>query len=419
MSRAESRRWLLYAVLAAAYALVSVYRLSTAVLAGDLQGAFDATGAELGTLHASFFVVYAAFQLPSGVVADRLGSRWAVAGGTVVMSVGGLVFAAAASYPVAFFGRALIGFGGSFLFVAVLRFCANWYRPDEFARMSGLTLAVAGLGGVLATTPLALVVARAGWRETVSGLAALGFLVALVVTLVARDSPGDAGLDPVGDLPTPETPGLRGVARNARRVFAEPETWLAGAVLFAGTGVNITVFGLWGVPYVVQTYGLSVTGASTFTLLGSAGLLLGPPAIGYVSDRTERRTGLVVVGMALYAAAFALLSAVGRPPLAVVGLCFFLAGFLAGSYALVYSVIKERHAAAASGVSTGTVNTVAFAGAAVLPGAMGLVLDAYWTGETIGGARVYTTHGYRVAFGLAALVSLVALGCAVVLHRRD
>jgi sugar phosphate permease len=413
------RRWIVWAALATAYALVSVHRLSTAVLAEQLTAAFDTSGAALGTLHAAFFYVYAAMQLPAGVVADRTGSRLAVTAGTAVMSVGALLFSAADSYLVAFLARTLVGFGGSVLFIAILRFCANWFRPGEFARMSGATIAVAGFGGILATRPLAEVVQAAGWRETLFGLGGLGFVLAALAYVLARDSPSDAGLPEIDGVPIARTPSLRAVASNTATVLRERATWLVGIVLFAGTGVNITVFGLWGVPYVVQTYGVSVPTASNFTLLGSLGLVVGPPVMGWLSDRLDRRTGMVVVGMALYAATFAVLAVTGDPPIAVVGLVFFLSGFLAGAYALGYTVVKERHESGASGVSTGTVNTIGFAGAAVLPTLMGVVLDAYRTGRTLNGAQVYSVLGYRVAFGLAALSGALAALAALWLHLAD
>jgi hypothetical protein len=53
-----------------------------------------------------------------------------------------------------------------------------------------------------------------------------------------------------------------------------------------------------------------------------------------------------------------------------------------------------------------------------MPTLMGYVLDAYWTGETIGGARIYTEFGYRVAFGLAAPTGFGAFLAAVWLHLR-
>lgn len=414
----RTRRWLVWGALAAAFLLVNLYRLSTAVLAERLMVAFDATGVELGTLHAAFFWIYAVLQLPAGVLVDRLGTRWTAVSGLLVMNVGVVGFALAGAYLPAFAGRALVGLGGSVVYVCILRFGANWFRRDEFATLNGLTIAVAGLGGLLATTPLAIAVAAVGWRRTHVALAAVGLAVLLVVAVVVRDSPGDAGVSaPAGVDRTPDRT-LPQVATAAWRVLREPETWALGVVLFCSIGVNATVFGLWGVPYIVQTYGVTVTRASAYTLLGSVGLLVGPPLVGWLSDRTGRRTSVMVAGGALYAAAFGLLALLGDPPLAVVGLVFLGVGGLAGALALAYTVVKERHGRAASGVSTGTVNTFAFLGAAILPTAMGAVLDGFWTGETVGGVRVYTLAGYRVAFGVAAAAGAVALAGSVWLHRR-
>jgi sugar phosphate permease len=284
--------------------------------------------------------------------------------------------------------------------------------------MSGVTIAIAGLGGILATTPLAVLVETTGWRDAMLGLGLVGLVVGLVVALAARDSPEDADLPPIEGVPSADTISLSDVVTNAKRVLSGADTWLVGIILFCEVGVNLTVIGLWGVPYMVQNYpNVGVTEASTYALAGSVGLLLGPPLIGRLSDWLERRTGLMVAGGAIYTAAFAIL-ALGTPPKFVVGAVLFAAGVLAGAFALGYAVVKEQHSAAASGVATGVVNGIGFSGAAVFPVAMGIILDAYWTGETVAGARVYTEFGYQVAFGLATLAGLVALACALALHRR-
>lgn len=127
----------------------------------------------------------------------------------------------------------------------------------------------------------------------------------------------------------------------------------------------------------------------------------------------------MVVGAAVFAAALAVLALVERPPRFAVAGVFFAVAFLVGALMLGYTVAKERHGSAASGVATGTVNAAAFAGAALFPTVMGAALDAYWTGETVAGARVYTSLGYRVAFGIAAVAGLVALVCSVWLHLRS
>ncbi|MDY6765107.1 MAG: MFS transporter, partial [Halobacteria archaeon] len=122
------RRWLGWGTLTAAFLLVSFHRVSTAVIAEELMRAFDTTGAQLGLLHASFFYIYALLQLPSGVVVDRMGTRRVATVGVVVMSAGVIGFSMSNSYLVGFLTRTLIGLGGSVMYIATLRFCANWYR---------------------------------------------------------------------------------------------------------------------------------------------------------------------------------------------------------------------------------------------------------------------------------------------------
>ncbi|WP_114575981.1 MFS transporter [Saliphagus sp. LR7] len=410
-------RWLLWGLLGLVFLLVNVYRLSTAVLAEELMAAFRTTGARLGTLHAVFFYVYAAMQIPTGLLADRVGPRRTAAAGAVVMSVGALWFSLAGSYWTAIAGRGLIGLGGSVIFVCILRFCASWYRADEFATMSGLTFAVSGIGGVLATTPLALAVGAAGWRTTIAALGAVGLAVAVLVALVVRDSPERAGFEPVEGVPDQPSLTLAELRASLAAVLGDRSVWAVSAMLFCATGINLTLFGLWGVPYVAQTYDVSVTYASTFTLAGSVGLVVGPPALGWLSDRTGERTSLMIVGGGCYVLALGTIAAVGNPPLPVVAAVFFLTGSFLGAFVLSYAVVKDRHPASASGVSTGTINGAAFLGGSTLPTLMGFVLDSYWTGELVGGVRVYTATGYRMAFAIATLAAAVALACALWLHR--
>lgn len=408
----------MWATLAVVFLLMNVYRLSTAVIAEPLAAAFEATATELGTLHASFFVIYALLQLPAGVLADRAGIRRSATAAAVVMNLGAVWFAFSDSYLGAFAARTLIGLGASVIYIAILRFCANWFRADEFATMNGLTIAFAGLGGIVATTPLALAINAFGWRGSLLALGFVGLAFSAGVYWMTRDSPQDAGLDPIEGVPEQVSLTLAQVGENVGLVLRNRVTWLVCAVLFAGTGITLTVLGLWGVPYAVQTFDISVTQASFYTLLGSVGLMVGPPTFGWISDRFERRTPLMVVGAVVFTAALALLALVERPPQVLVAGAFFALAFFLGALMLGYTVAKEQHGTDASGVATGTVNAAAFSGAAIFPAVMGAALDAYWTGETVAGARVYTSMGYRVAFGIAAVAGVVAFACSVWLHRR-
>jgi len=417
--RATRWRWLLWALLASGFLLVNFHRTSTAVISGPLASTFDTTGTELGFLHASFFYIYAALQLPAGLLVDRYGSRNVAVGGLVVMSTGALGFAFSPSFAVAFATRALVGLGGAVLYTATLRFLANWYRPDEFATMTGWTIAAAGLGGVLATTPLAIAIDATDWRVSLGVAALAGFVLMVAVFLFVRDRPSDGGFDPIDGVSPPEgMPDAATVLANTRAILAERETWLMGALLFFTIGANFTVLGLWGVPYLVDLYGIGVGAASGYVLLGNLGLLTGSPVLGTLSDHVGSRTPFIVASVVVFVLAYGLIFLTVRPPLLVFGVTLFVAQFVGGGTLLSYTVAKERHAASASATVTGVVNGMGWFGAATFPAAMGAVLDAYWTGELVDGARSYTAAGYRVAFGIVVAAGLVALVCAVWLHLR-
>jgi len=418
LSNPYRRRWVGWGLLAAAFFLVSLHRTSTAVLSEDLMRAFDTTGASLGFLHSSFFYLYAAFQIPAGLLTDRYGARAIAAAGTGLMSVGALTFGVAPTYAVAFLGRLLVGLGASVLFVSVLRFCANWFRPDEFGTMNGVTFSVGILGGLAATTPLAIAIREFGWRWTLVSLGVAGLAIALGIVALSHDTPDEAGLEPVDNVPERPEVTATDLKRYISDALREPETWLLGIMLFFMTGIGITIFGLWGIPFLVQSYGISVTEASVYLLLGNVGGMIGPTLFGWLSDRLGRRTELIVLSAIVFALTWVVFAVFGTIRLLFVGAIFLFSRILRGGIPLAYTVMKERHPEGASGTVIGLVNTMGWTGAAVFPIILGAALDAYWTGEMVSGTRVYTALGYRIAFAIAVGAALVALVCALVLHYR-
>lgn len=418
LSDPTRRRWLGWSSLILAFLLVNVHRLSTGVLSGRLRAAFDVTATQLGTLHAAFFVIYAVMQIPTGVLADRYGARFVGAGGAAVMSAGAVGFALSEGYAAALLARGVVGLGGSVVFISTIRFCASWFRADEFGTMTGLTAGAAGLGAIVATTPLAVTVERLGWRTVMLAFGAVGFVAAALVWALVRRSPADAGLDPIPNVPDRPPVTLSATLDHLRRVLADPDQWLLSVVFFSAMGTILTVIGLWGVPYLVVVHGLDSTAASYFTLLGAVGMLVGGPGVGRLSDATGKRLSPLIVGLGIFAAALAVIPVLGAPPLAVVAGVYLVIGLSLGVTMLALSAIKERYPPEASGVATATVNGAGFVGGAVLPPLLGLVLDRYRTGEVVGGSVAYSEFGYRVAFGVTAVAVAVACCAAILFARR-
>lgn len=75
--------------------------------------------------------VYAAMQIPAGVLLDRFGSTRMVICGAVLMGLGQLLFAVATGMGVALLARILLGLGDAVTFVSVLRLVVLWFPPGR------------------------------------------------------------------------------------------------------------------------------------------------------------------------------------------------------------------------------------------------------------------------------------------------
>lgn len=417
-SNPHGKRWILWGILALTFLLVNIYRLSTAVIADELMAAFQASGTQLGVIHAMFFAVYAVMQIPTGLLVDRIGPRRTAAVGAGVMNLGAIWFSISGSYQTALGARFFIGLGGSVIFVSMLRFAASWFHPAEFAVVNGLSFAVAGLGGVLATTPFAIIVSLSGWETIFRSFAVIGLVLALGTAVFVRDAPENTEVTS-NSQSQPAKIQVSEMRHTLDKVVRDRHIWVVAILLFCANGVNLTLFGLWGIPFVAQSYDTSVAFASIFTLFGGVGAALGPPIFGWIGGRTGWRATLVIGGGLCYSGSLAVLTFLTYPPLPFVGLTFFLVGALFGSFVITYPIVKERYAVNVSGIVLGTINGAGFAGAAVFPTAMGGILDAFWTGETVAGARVYTGTGYRLAFGLATLAGVTIVVCGIWLWVQE
>lgn len=416
-ARARRRRWAIGAIFSAIYFWSYFHRIAPAVVAADLMAAFRTTGAELGLLSAIYPYVFALMAFPAGALADTLGPRRTVALGAVTMGAGAVVFALAPRFAVALAGRLLVGLGASVILIAFLRLGTEWFRPDEFSTLAGLTQTVGNVGALVAAGPLAFAVERLGWRGSFVLIGVATALLAGVWWTVVRDRPEELGLPPVNpSRPTPP-PGWA-VLRGIPRVLGNPRSWppvLAAAGIY---GTLLAFLGLWAVPYLSQVYRQSRLDATAYTSAIAIGVIVGSPLAGWLSDRWLRLRRLPFAAFTLvYAACWAglALPAPGRLPLSgLLPLCFLL-GLSASGVVLVFACVREVNDPVYTGVALGFPNALAFLGLGLLQWGLGRMLDARWEGLLVGGVRIYGGDAYRAAFTVCFAIAVLAFvaTCAV------
>jgi MFS family permease len=179
----------LVATLVSIYIVSQFLRNSIGVIAPNLASDLNLSPAEIGLLSSVFFLAFAAVQIPLGMALDRFGPRICLVVGAAITVIGAVVFACAASPGVLIFGRALLGLGTAGSFVASLAVYARRFPPDRFATLAGLQVGIGTLGALLATAPLAFSTATIGWRGSFFGVAAVTFLIGLLIAVGSRMMP--------------------------------------------------------------------------------------------------------------------------------------------------------------------------------------------------------------------------------------
>ncbi len=231
-----------------------------------------------------------------GVVLDRYGARWLIAGPALLLAAGCLLLAEQRElwqfYLLFATGRALaIAAMMSAAVVAV----SNW-----FIRQRPIAIAIGTLGMRVgnATVPLlvAVVIAASGWPDGFRALAVVFLVFGIAPSLLLmRRRPEDMGLRPDGDPPsTPEerrAAALLDPAWTLRAAVRTRAYWLVGAAfalaIFGNGAINFHQ-----IPHLVDR-GLSTTNAALIlTVMSISGAAAGLIS-GFVATRLRARWTMV------------------------------------------------------------------------------------------------------------------------------
>lgn len=412
-------RWSAFLLLALAYVLAFFHRVAPASIAGELQLAFNASGAVLGMLAATYFYIYMVMQIPTGVLVDTLGVRKIATIGGLVAGLGSILFGLAETLFLASAGRLLVGLGVSVMFISLMKLNAVWFHDRHFATIGGLTILIGNLGAVLAAAPLVWALSFISWRTIFVVLGGISILLGMLTWLLVRNHPGEAGFPSMRELDgeAPHTPHAGHWYEGLVRVVKNPETWHG---FWPNLGIGGTLFafaGLWAVPFLHDVYAMPRALAAIHTTLLLAGFAIGALAIGMLSDRMGRRRPIMVGGIAIYLLCWLPLLAVARMPLSASLVLFFAMGVGASGFTLAWAVTKEVNPPALSGMATSVVNTGSFLGAGLLQPLVGWVMDLGWDGAVSEGVRAYSAANYQT--GLAILFLLALLGLAGAMKSRE
>ncbi|NLK26662.1 MAG: MFS transporter [Euryarchaeota archaeon] len=380
-------RWAIFGILAFAYFFVYFHRVSTSVVAGDLEDTFGVGVESIALLSSAYFYAYTIMQLPSGLLTDSWGPRKTVSIFTLVTAAGAILTGIASTFALVVAGRVLIGVGVAMVYIPIMKILATWYRKNEFASLSGILLAVGNIGALSAAGPLALMSEAMGWQEVFLALGVITLVLAVVAWVIVRDYPAEMDLPTIHEIESEETGEPITEADTVEKipmVKALKMTFGAGmkfwplAIWFFFMYGSIMVYqGLWAGPFFSDVLGWSKSDYGLVLTFIGIGMIIGCPIAGILSDKVlKSRRKVLITGTVVYTLTWAViwLTAGEITSMTAYMAINFVFGFFGGFFVVSYAQIKELFPIAIVGTTTAALNIFPFAGGAILQQVTGMML---------------------------------------------
>ncbi len=384
------RAWVIWLVGLSVYVLAVFHRTSLGVAGLLAADRFDITASQLATFTVVQLAVYAAMQIPVGVLLDRFGSKKLMLIGLLLMTAGQFWFAFAGSFAAGLTARIMLGAGDAMVFISLLRLVAVWFRVKQAPFITQLTGMAGQAGAIVAATPLAAALSTWGWTRSFGTAAGVGVVLSVALALLVTDSPyrGEAV----------EKIKVRALARTLSEVWGNPGTRLGLWVHFSSQ-FGATVFTmLWGFPFLVRGEGLDERTASLLLVVMTLTAMAAGPVIATFTAKVPYRRSQLVLGIVLaIMAIWAVVLSLPRPAPLWLLVVLVVVTAVGGPGSMVgFDLARTFHPSDRLGRATGVVNIGGFTASLVTIALIGVVLDRL----APGGQQDYTLDDFRIAMSV-------------------
>ena len=335
-----------------------------------LHDEFQVSFTALGLLTALLYGASGLTQTVAGFMVDRFGARRILLSGLTLLSLATLSFGLVQSYWMLLPLSILAGLGNSVFHPADLSILTSKVSAHRLGRGYATHALCGNLGWAAAPTLMITLAQIWDWRVAVMSAGLIGLTIVAAFLVWGADM-GDEAIETTAPSISP-VPVSR-LMDNIRLLFST--TIISCFLYFAFLSAALIGVQNFGIPAMIDLFGLSLGEASrcvTGFLLGTAaGIFIG----GIVADRTDRHDRIAIAGMTT-AALFMLVIAINDLSPTMVLIILVVAGMASGTTTPSRDMlVRAATPKGASGRVFGFVYSGLDLGSSLIPLALGWALD--------------------------------------------
>ncbi len=386
------------------YYLSYLYRSVNVMIGPDLARDLSLDASDLGLLTSIYFILFASFQLPLGILLDRYGPRRVQVLLLLVAASGGLMFAWVESFGPLVVARGLIGLGVSGCLMAALKANAMWWPTARLPLINGCTVAFGSIGALSATVPVEMALHLMTWRGIFVVLAVLTVACALLVLLAVPERRAEV----------PQS-GMAAQLSDLGLIYGNGYFWRLSILIFVHNGAFLAYQTLWMGPWLRDVAGMDQAAVAASLLWFNVGMLVGVVSLGIIADWLQRAgvSLMLIIGSAI-AVSIAVQGLLAAEVTAFATLLCVGFGFFGSSSLLGYAIFAQYFPIRLVGRASTAQNMLVFSSAFIAQWGIGVIIDL-WPVVKSGG---YDPAAHQAAFAIMVGIEILAFIWFLVPRRQ-
>ncbi|NLG04207.1 MAG: MFS transporter, partial [Clostridia bacterium] len=259
-----------------AYFLSVLLGSANSIMSPILIETFALSPTDLGFMSSVYLVAFGIAQFPIGVLLDLYGGRETLIPLLTFAVMGTLIFAVSESYAMLVLSKIFLGIGMAGCLMAAFKTYSQWMPAKKLPLIYSFHSLAGGIGGMVATRPLAYAFEIIQWRHICIFLAILTFMtLVLLYFLVPKSNLNNKKVS---------TPEIINSFQSMFHFCLESRFWMVAPIIITSQGVMFSYLYLWVGPWMRDVAKLDEVDVGMNMLFAFTGAALGYFLNGLVAE---------------------------------------------------------------------------------------------------------------------------------------